>query len=166
LFTFEKAAGDKQTRLNSIVNQVVHLIDGERDWLANLSNTASHLYHTLGEVNWVGFYLMKGNELVLGPFHGLPACIRIPVGKGVCGTAVQEAKTLLVEDVHAFPGHIACDAATRSEMVIPLKVDGQIIGVLDIDSPVISRFDDTDRTALERVAELLCQGCDWSSLLK
>jgi L-methionine (R)-S-oxide reductase len=165
LFTFEKTAGDKQTQLESMVKQLTYLIEGERDWLANLANAAALLYHSLDEVNWAGFYLMKQGELVLGPFNGKPACIRIPVGKGVCGAAVKEEKTMLVKDVHAFPGHIACDAATRSEIVIPLKVDGQIIGVLDIDSPVEARFDESDRTALEQCAELLCQGCDWSGLL-
>lgn len=161
MFTFEKTVGDKQARLESIVKQLKYLIEGERDWLANLANAASHLYHSLDDVNWAGFYLMKQGELVLGPFNGKPACIRIPVGKGVCGTAVKEEKTLVVKDVHAFSGHIACDAATRSEIVIPLKVSSRIIGVLDIDSPVEARFDELDQALLEQYAELLCQGSDW-----
>jgi GAF domain-containing protein len=164
MFTFERIEGDKKTRYTLILKQLAHLIEGERDWLANFSNAASHLYHTLGEVNWVGFYLMKDGELVLGPFNGKPACVRIPVGKGVCGTAVKKQKTQLVRDVLSFPGHIACDAATRSEIVIPLWIEGHIIGVLDIDSPVKARFDEEDQTYLERYAQILLEGTDCSAL--
>jgi L-methionine (R)-S-oxide reductase len=165
MFVFERTEGDKRTRYEQILKQLSHLLAGERDWLANLANTASHLYHSLDDVNWAGFYLMKGGELVLGPFLGKPACVRIPVGKGVCGTAVAEDRTVLVEDVLAFPGHIACDAASRSEIVIPLRASGRIIGVLDIDSPVKARFDETDRSYLEQYAEILVKSTDWSPLL-
>jgi L-methionine (R)-S-oxide reductase len=166
MFAFERVEGDKKTSYELILKQLKHLIEGEKDWMANLANCASHLYHTLSDVNWAGFYLLKGNELVLGPFNGKPACVRIPVGRGVCGTAVKEEKTQLVEDVFAFPGHIACDAASRSEIVIPLKADGVLIGVLDIDSPVTARFTPEDQTYLEQYARILVEGTDWSPLTR
>jgi GAF domain-containing protein len=164
VFTFERGEGDKASRYDLILKQLTHLLHGERDWLANMANSASHLFHVLDDVNWVGYYLMKDGELVLGPFTGKPACVRIPVGKGVCGTAVAENRTVLVEDVHAFPGHIACDAASRSEIVIPLWAGDTLIGVLDIDSPVLSRFDETDRSYLERYASILLENTDWSPI--
>ena len=123
--------------------------------VANLANAAALLFGALDRVNWAGFYLMKNGRLVLGPFQGKPACIEIAVGRGVCGTAVAENRTVLVEDVHAFPGHIACDAASRSEIVIPLRKGETIVGVLDIDSPVTGRFDERDRAGLEAFAHLL-----------
>jgi GAF domain-containing protein len=129
------------------------LLAGERDLIANAANTAALIYDALGEVNWVGFYFMQGGELVVGPFQGKPACVRIPLGKGVCGAAASRRQTLLVQDVHAFPGHIACDAASRSEIVIPLiRRDGVLLGVLDLDSPRPARFDEQDREGLERLA--------------
>lgn len=140
-------------------------IDGlfldERDSIANMANLAALLYHILQDVNWAGFYLMKEGELVLGPFHGKPACIRIAVGKGVCGAAASQQKTQLVPDVHAFPGHIACDGDTNSEIVIPLVADGELVGVLDLDSPVKNRFDEEDQKALELIADKLIKACDW-----
>lgn len=166
MFTFEQIEGDKTVRYEQTLKQLTYLLEGEKDWLANLANTASHLYHALEEVNWVGFYLMKNGQLVLGPFMGKPACVRIAVGKGVCGTAVAENKTQLVEDVLKFPGHIACDATTRSEIVIPLRAGGKIIGVLDIDSPVEKRFDAEDQTYLEQYVEILLKSTDWSPLLE
>ena len=120
-----------------------------------LSNASSLIYHTLSELNWAGFYLMNNGRLVLGPFQGRPACIHIAVGKGVCGTAVKEDRTLLVPDVHQFPGHIACDNASASEIVVPLHKEGKIVGVLDIDSPVKNRFTEDDRAGLEAFAALL-----------
>ena len=123
--------------------------------IANLANAAALLWEHLESINWAGFYLLEGDILVLGPFQGKTACIEIPVGKGVCGTAVAENATQLVADVHAFPGHIACDSASNSEVVIPLRKDGRIIGVLDIDSPHYARFTETDRQNLEMFAEIL-----------
>lgn len=123
--------------------------------IANLANAAALLNQFLTDINWVGFYLADGDELVLGPFQGLPACVRIPFGKGVCGTAAAERRTVVVPDVHQFPGHIACDAASQSEIVVPLIKDDRVIGVLDIDSPVKNRFDDVDRRYLEQFASVL-----------
>ena len=122
---------------------------------ANLANASALLWQHLEDINWAGFYLLEGKTLVLGPFQGKPACIEIPLGKGVCGTAVAQSATVRVEDVHDFPGHIACDSASRSEIVIPLCVRGEIIGVLDIDSPVLSRFSPEDQKHLEMFAEIL-----------
>ena len=135
--------------------QLDALLEGESNLVANLSNASALLNQFLERINWVGFYLMKDGELVLGPFQGLPACVRIQVGKGVCGTAVAEKKTMLIEDVHAFPGHIACDAASQSEIVIPLIKDGSVIGVLDIDSPELSRFTKEDQEGLELFTKVL-----------
>ena len=126
------------------------LLDGENDPIANLSNASALLNYFLEDINWVGFYLMKDGELVLGPFQGLPACVRIPVGRGVCGTAVENNETIMVDDVHTFPGHIACDAASKSEIVIPLTANGTVFGVLDIDSPNEARFSLEDKAGLER----------------
>lgn len=123
--------------------------------IANLANASSLLYHSLEDVNWAGFYFAKDGELVLGPFQGLPACVRIPFGKGVCGTAYANKQVERVEDVNAFPGHIACDAASQSEIVIPLEADGEVIGVLDIDSPITNRFDEIDELYLKKFAEKL-----------
>ena len=123
--------------------------------IANLANLSALIYEYLPEINWAGFYLLEGNILVLGPFQGKPACTQIPCGKGVCGTAVKENKTILVRDVHEFEGHIACDQASRSELVIPVRQGNQIIGVLDIDSPIPDRFTQEDRRGLERIVEIL-----------
>ncbi|MGA4643655.1 GAF domain-containing protein [Limisphaera sp. 4302-co] len=131
------------------------LLRGERDFLANAANTAALLYHSLPDVNWVGLYRWLDNELVLGPFQGKPACVRIPIGRGVCGTAAAQRKTLVVPDVHAFPGHIACDPASRSEIVIPLLLGPDLVGVWDMDSPQPARFDQTDRAGLERLMQIL-----------
>ena len=131
------------------------LTDGVPHKIANLANASALLYEALPRLNWGGFYLLEGDRLVLGPFQGRPACIEIPVGRGVCGTAVARGETVLVPDVHAFPGHIACDSASQSELVIPLRVDGRIVGVLDIDSPVKARFDEADRQGLEAFATIV-----------
>ena len=135
-------------QLSVVVEDVPHPI-------ANLANAAALLWDTLPEINWAGFYLLEGEKLILGPFQGKVACVEIAIGKGVCGTAVAESATQLVPDVHAFPGHIACDSASNSEIVIPLRKNGDIIGVLDIDSPVFNRFSETDKVGLEKFAEIL-----------
>ncbi|MCA1799268.1 MAG: GAF domain-containing protein [Xanthomonadaceae bacterium] len=131
------------------------LVAGEPDFIANAANLSALLFHALPEVNWVGVYLLKDGELVVGPFQGKPACVRIPLGKGVCGTAAAKRETVVVDDVHAFAGHIACDADSRSEIVIPLLRDGALVGVLDVDSPVPARFTAVERAGLERIAQLL-----------
>jgi L-methionine (R)-S-oxide reductase len=129
---------------------------GESDWIANLANASALLYHSLPDLNWAGFYLLKNDELVVGPFQGKPACVRIAIGKGVCGTAAARRETIIVPNVHEFPGHIACDSASNSEIVVPLIRSGSLIGVLDLDSPKPERFDTADRDGLERfVATLL-----------
>ncbi len=138
-----------------LASQLEGIMAGETDMIANTANMAALIYHGLPELNWAGFYLMKGGELVLGPFQGKPACIRIPVGKGVCGTAAQTLTSQVVPDVHAFPGHIACDAASRSELVVPLLAGGRVLGVLDLDSPHPNRFDDQDREGCEKLVSIL-----------
>ena len=135
-------------QLSAVVEDVPHPI-------ANLANAAALLWDTLPEVNWAGFYLLEGEKLILGPFQGKVACVEIAIGKGVCGTAVAESATQLVPDVHACPGHRACDSASNSEIVIPLRKNGDIIGVLDIDSPIFNRFSETDKVGLEKFAEIL-----------
>ncbi|MBQ2750023.1 MAG: GAF domain-containing protein, partial [Clostridia bacterium] len=132
-----------------LVNQLVALMDGVPHLVTNLSNAAALLYDSLDSLNWAGFYLMRQGKLILGPFQGKPACTEIPVGKGVCGTAVVENKTQRVPNVHEFPGHIACDSASNSEIVIPIRVAGRVVGVLDIDSPLFDRFSQDDQTELE-----------------
>ena len=141
--------------MDSLVLHLKALVENVPYPLANLSNAAALLYNTLENINWAGFYLMQDGKLVLGPFQGKPACTVIPIGKGVCGTAVLKNETQLVPDVHAFPGHIACDGASKSEIVIPLRKNGQIIGVLDIDSPVLSRFTQEDKQILEQFCSVL-----------
>ena len=143
------------TDYETLNKQLSALIHGVPHRTANLANAAALLYHTLDGLNWAGFYLLEHGVLVLGPFQGRPACIEIPVGRGVCGTAVSEDKTQLVRDVHQFPGHIACDSASNSEIVIPIHADGQIVGVLDLDSPHIGRFAGEDRIGLEAFVHIL-----------
>jgi len=135
--------------------QLAGLFSGERNGLANSANMCALLYQMLPDVNWVGFYFLHGAELVLGPFQGKVACVRIAMGRGVCGTAAERRKILLVPDVNEFPGHIACDAASRSEIVLPLIQQGRLLGVLDLDSPNLARFDDEDRDGLEASVDLL-----------
>lgn len=144
-------------------SQLTALLENERAIIPNLANASALLNGALKNINWVGFYLINNsnNELILGPFQGKPACIHIPIGKGVCGTAVQSNQTQLVKDVHTFPGHIACDSASRSEIVIPIHSQNQIVGVLDIDSPIVDRFDLDDQAGLEAIVHLLELGCDW-----
>jgi len=145
--------------------QLGGLLEDERDGLANAANTSALLFEGLPDLNWAGFYFLRGDELVLGPFQGKVACIRIAMGRGVCGTAAQERRTQIVPDVHAFPGHIACDAASRSEIVVPLLIQGRVIGVLDIDSPSLARFDQEDADGLTAIAEILVSGSDWERLI-
>ena len=138
-------------------SQFLALADGENDALANAGNFVALLFNALDDVNWLGLYVMRDGELVLGPFQGKPACVRIAVGSGVCGTAVATQKTQRVPDVHEFPGHIACDVDSRSEIVVPLTVDDKLIGVLDVDSPVVDRFSAADQEGLERLSVSLCR---------
>jgi GAF domain-containing protein len=140
------------TDYESVVEQATALLAGQDDLVANAANLSSLLFHTLDEVNWVGFYFLKGDDLIVGPFHGRPACVTIPMGAGVCGTAAEQRAVQRVADVHAFEGHIACDVASRSEIVIPLIRDGQLLGVLDLDSPVTDRFDQNDEDFLLNIA--------------
>jgi len=137
--------------------QLIALLAGEIDALANSANFVGFLYAGIPDINWLGIYVLRGNDLVLGPFQGQPACVRIPVGQGVCGAAVARNVTLRVADVHEFAGHIACDPVSRSEVVVPLKLHDQLIGVLDIDSPVLSRFDEADEQGLEMLCETFLQ---------
>ena len=145
------------TNYQTLCAQLAALTEGIPYTIANLSNAAALLWQHLDRINWAGFYMMEDGKLILGPFQGKPACIAIPVGKGVCGTAVAENKTQLVPDVHAFPGHIACDSASNSEIVIPIHVGGEIWGVLDIDSPDFDRFSQADQEGLEAFVRILEQ---------
>ena len=155
MFSKTMYKGTLNEQYETLSKQLDTLLHGETDVIANLSNASALLNQFLTDVNWVGFYLMKDGQLVLGPFQGLPACFRIPVGRGVCGTAVEKQETILVEDVHVFPGHIACDAASNSEIVIPLCKEGKVIGVLDIDSPLKARFTHEDAQGLEKFVNVL-----------
>lgn len=148
-------ANDLKVKYQQLTSQLDALLTGEKNMYANLSNTSALLNQFFDRVNWVGFYLMDERELVLGPFQGLPACIRIPLGKGVCGTAAETKKSIVVPDVNAFPGHIACDAASQSEIVIPIIKDGVLLGILDIDSPELNRFTEADQAGLEHLVEVL-----------
>ena len=144
-----------------LAEQLSGLLEGERDVTANLANASALLNETLEDLNWVGFYLRRGEELVLGPFQGRVACIRIPLGRGVCGTAAALDEIQLVPDVHQFPGHIACDGASNSEMVLPLHSGGKVVAVLDIDSPSLNRFQPSDREGLLQCARIIEAACDW-----
>jgi GAF domain-containing protein len=146
---------DKAALYVQIHKELAALIEGERDFIANTANCAALLLHSLPALNWAGFYFLKGEDLVLGPFQGKPACVRIGPGRGVCGAAVLAKETLIVANVHEFPGHIACDAVSNAEIVVPLFKDGRLLGVLDLDSPVVGRFDRTDASGLELIAAAL-----------
>jgi GAF domain-containing protein len=154
----------KPALYDALAASLASLLDGETDALANLANASGLLAETLERANWCGFYLLRGGELVLGPFQGKPACVRIGLGKGVCGAAAQRRETLVVPDVNAFPGHIACDAASRSEIVVPIVVGGALFGVLDVDSPEPGRFDDEDRGGLEHFVRVLTPRVAWEQL--
>ncbi|WP_372016110.1 GAF domain-containing protein [Pseudoxanthomonas sp. 10H] len=144
--------GSKPDQYAQLLAQARGLLHGERDRIANAANLSALVYHALPQLNWVGFYFYDGNELVVGPFQGLPACVRIPLDKGVCGAAARSGQTQRVADVHDFPGHIACDAASRSELVVPLFDGGRLVGVFDLDSPEPGRFDADDQQGLEALA--------------
>ncbi|MFJ8262461.1 GAF domain-containing protein [Rummeliibacillus sp. NPDC094406] len=154
---FEKTnySNDLAAGYNLLAKQLDALLEGEMDTVSNLSNASALLNQFLENINWCGFYLFKNNELLLGPFQGLPACVHIPIGKGVCGTAAQSKQTLIVDDVNAFPGHIACDSASESEIVVPIVVNDGLYGVLDIDSPEKGRFTKEDQIGLEQFVEIL-----------
>jgi GAF domain-containing protein len=149
---------DKPADYAQLRDELAALLSGEHDLIANAANTAALLFGALPEVNWAGFYFLRGAELVVGPFQGKPACVRIALGRGVCGTAAVERRTLVVPDVHAFAGHIACDAASHSEIVVPLIRAGELLGVLDVDSPRANRFDAADARGLEEIARVFVAG--------
>ncbi|KZC18794.1 MULTISPECIES: GAF domain-containing protein [Rhodanobacter] len=155
------AYASKREHYDDLVRQARGILAGERDLIANAANFGALVYHSLPQVNWAGFYLYDGTELVVGPFQGKPACIRIALGRGVCGTAAQTRETQLVRNVNAFAGHIACDAASQSEIVVPLvKADGSLLGVWDVDSPVTDRFDDDDRAGMEALCAVFMASVD------
>ncbi|PEY42414.1 GAF domain-containing protein [Bacillus cereus] len=155
MFTKESYAGSREQQYETVIKQLDALLTGESNVVANLANASALLNQFLERINWVGFYVTEGNQLVLGPFQGIPACVRIPYGRGVCGAAAETKTTQLVADVHQFPGHIACDSASNSEIVVPIIKEGNVIGVLDIDSPEKNRFDEVDQHYLEKFVETL-----------
>lgn len=162
--TFQLSINEGATKVElyaDLGSQLRSLFESERDLIANAANLSSLLFHSLPDINWAGFYLLKGNELVLGPFQGKPACVRIAVGNGVCGTAAAQRQTLLVDNVHDFPGHIACDSASNSEIVVPILSGERLIGVLDVDSPSLSRFDDRDAKGLNDLVEIFVRATDF-----
>jgi GAF domain-containing protein len=166
MFAVKTTAGAPKTETyRELTTQLSALLAGETNGLANAANTAALLYQGLPDLNWAGFYFLNDGELVLGPFQGKVACVRIALGRGVCGTAARQQTTIVVPDVEKFPGHIACDHASRSEIVVPLVKDGRLIGVLDLDSPSLARFDATDATALEALAEIFLRRSDLSRLI-
>ncbi len=153
----------KEKKYDILLTQMRALLEGEHHTVSILSNASALLMSELGDINWVGFYLMNDGGLILGPFQGKPACMHIAVGQGVCGTAVSRNEIQVVADVHKFPGHIACDSASNSEIVIPLRDKGRVVGVLDIDSPSFARFDAVDALWLERIARIIEEACNWDS---
>lgn len=155
MFTQTTYSEDLTANYIMLSKQLDALLTGEKNAIANLSNASALLNQFFDQINWVGFYLMEDGELVLGPFQGLPACVRIPLGRGVCGTAAKTKETVIVPDVHAFPGHIACDAASQSEIVVPMVMNGELLGVLDIDSPIKERFSEQDKEGLEQFVQVL-----------
>jgi L-methionine (R)-S-oxide reductase len=150
-------AATKAERYASLLLQLRSLVEDERDLIANAANLSSLIYHSVPDLNWAGFYFHKNNELVLGPFQGQAACVRIAIGKGVCGTAAQQRQTIIVDNVHDFPGHIACDSASNSEIVVPIIKDDQLIGVLDLDSPSLGRFDEEDAQGLNELVDVFVE---------
>jgi L-methionine (R)-S-oxide reductase len=156
----DRQHASKQALYASLLEQANALFEGEHDYIANAANLAALLFHSLPDLNWAGFYFFKEEQLVLGPFQGKPACVRIPMGKGVCGTAARDRKSIVVTDVDKFPGHIACDSASKSEIVVPLVRFGRVIGVLDLDSPSLARFDEEDRRGLEALADVFLNAAD------
>jgi GAF domain-containing protein len=157
MYDFKIEAADKATLYGDLASALQGLVDGEPDGFANMANAAALIWESLPDINWAGFYRNVGGELVLGPFQGRPACIRIPFGTGVCGVAAETRQVQLVEDVHAFPSHIACDSASNSEIVVPIIRDGELLAVLDIDSPKHARFDKEDEAGCVRIAEIMAR---------
>lgn len=155
MFNAQQYSGSREEKYETVIKQLDALLAGETNVTANFANASALLNLFLQDINWVGFYVTEGNELVLGPFQGLPACVRIPFGRGVCGVAAETKTTQRIADVHQFPGHIACDAASNSEIVIPIIKNGEVIGVLDVDSPIKNRFDELDETYLTKFVETL-----------
>jgi GAF domain-containing protein len=155
------ATANKAELYAELAAQLSSMLADEKDYIANTANGSSLIYHSLPDLNWAGFYFVKQGELVLGPFQGRPACVRIALGRGVCGTAAQARETIVVPDVHAFAGHIACDSASNAEIVVPLIKEGTLLGVLDLDSPTGGRFDEADRAGLEKLVEIVVQGSVW-----
>ena len=154
-FEIPVLAGSTRQRYDELIESAQALVAGETDLIANAANVSALVYHSLPQLNWVGFYFFDGTELVIGPFQGKPACVRIPLDRGVCGAAARTATTQRVDDVHAVPDHIACDAASRSELVVPLIRGDELLGVFDLDSPVPARFDDADQAGIEAIAAVL-----------
>lgn len=157
MLAVESLSGTKPEQYAQLLQQARALLDGEADRIANAANVSALLFYALPDINWAGFYFFDGAELVVGPFQGLPACVRIPLDRGVCGAAARTRQTQRVADVHAFPGHIACDSASRSELVVPLLQGDRLIGVLDLDSPVPGRFDVNDQDGLETIARVFIE---------
>lgn len=157
----DAGAAAKTAMYESLAARLGGLIEGERDPWANTANAAALVAGSLPDLNWAGFYFLRGGQLVVGPFQGKPACVRIELGRGVCGTAASSRRTLVVADVHDFEGHIACDPHSRSEIVVPMLSGDRLLGVLDLDSPLHARFDGADAAGLERLAAILVEGCDW-----
>ncbi len=157
MFDTSTLTGSKPEQYGQLLAQARALVHGERDRIANAANLSALVYHALPHLNWVGFYFFDGKELVVGPFQGLPACVRIPLDKGVCGAAASQRVTQRIEDVDAFPGHIACDSASRSELVVPLVHNGDLVGVFDLDSPLLARFDAEDQAGLEAIAAVFVE---------
>ncbi|HEX3652066.1 MAG TPA: GAF domain-containing protein [Rhizomicrobium sp.] len=160
MFAADRPVGTKQEVYRELCLQARGLFEGERDAIANAANLAALIHGGLEDVNWAGFYFLRGDELVLGPFQGQPACVRIPMGRGVCGTVAERREGIIVPDVERFPGHIACDTASRSEVAVPLLKNGRLLGVLDLDSPNCNRFSEEDRSGLETLAALWVEGSD------
>lgn len=152
--TYNFICNDKPELYRQLGEHLKNLLAGESDLIANAANTAALIYHTLPDINWAGFYFLKGDELVLGPFQGKPACIRIPLGKGVCSMAAKEHKSIIVPDVSKFPDHIACDSESKSEIVVPIIKQEKLLGVLDIDSPILNRFNEEDQKGLEKLVDM------------
>jgi L-methionine (R)-S-oxide reductase len=157
MYDFKIEAADKPTLYADLASALEGMVAGEADGIANMANAASLIWETLPDINWVGFYRNVGGELIVGPFQGRPACVRIAFGRGVCGVAAETRQVQVVEDVHAFPGHIACDSASNSEIVVPIIRDGELLGVLDIDSPKHARFDREDEEGVIRLAEIMAR---------
>ena len=159
MHTLNELPQDKAAAYAELAASLRALLDGERDLVANAANMAALLYWSLRDLNWAGFYIVEPErgDLLLGPFQGKPACVRIPIGRGVCGAAAQRRETVVVRDVHAFPGHIACDSASNSEVVVPIVRDGRLLGVLDLDSPLHARFDDEDARGLEALVRIFVE---------